>query len=120
MGNYGARKNMKPGDFGDFEGEEVVAATLAFRGSQPVDYPMAEGDVVHLLVRAEVRGVGFQRNADGDLYRRHGLVVTEATIPEGGLYDSVVDAVTLAADDRQGRQQLPLDGEGGDEQGGEE
>ena len=109
MSNVGARKDMPRGDFGAFEGEQVLAGSLQFQGSRPADRILHEGDTVHLLVQAEVRAVSFSRNADGDLVRRHVMRVVEAAEAPEHLFAEVVEVVREAADEREERVALPLD-----------
>lgn len=102
---------MAPGDFGEFEGEAVVAGSLAFQGSRPADRVLREGDTVMLLVQSEVRAVTFSRNADGDIVRRHTMRVVEMTVPPEGIFGEVVDAIRAATDSRDGKTPLPFDGD---------
>jgi len=111
MSNVGARKAQPRGDFGAFEGELVQAGTLQFQGQRPAPRLVHEGDTVYVLVQAEVRSVGFSRNADGDLVRRHVLKVVEAAEAPDRIQGAVITVVRAAADEREGRQQLPLDGD---------
>lgn len=114
MGNFGARKNVPHGEFGSFEGEKVVAGSFVFQGSRPAPDLAQEGDTVYLLVQAEVRAITFNRNADGDLTRRHVCRVVEVT-EAGDIQAPVIEILTAARDEREGRRQLPL-GEQTDEE----
>lgn len=114
MTNFGARTAVKHGDFGIFEGDAVVAGSLAFQGSRAAEGPLQEGDTVMLLIQAEVRSIAFSRNADGDLVRRHTMRVVEATEPPAEINAQVVDAIRAATDEREGREPLPFDGEDGE------
>jgi len=113
MTNVGARKDQPRGDFGAFEGELVQAGTLTFQGQRPAPSVLHEGDTVYLLAQAEVRSVGFSRNADGDLVRRHVLRVVEVAEAPDRIHDAVITVVRAAADQREGRQPIPGIGDDG-------
>ena len=112
MGNVGARRDVPRGDFGAFEGELVQAGTVSFQGQRPAPRLVHEGDTVWLLVQAEVRSVGFSRNTDGDLVRRHVLRVVEATEAPDSIEGAVITVVRAAADEREGRTPLAFDEDG--------
>lgn len=112
MANVGARKDMPLGDFGAFEGEMVLAGTLNFQGQRPAPRVMSEGDTVHLLVQAEVKAVGFSRNADGNLTRRHTLKIVEAAEAPDSIEGAVITVIRAAADEREGRVPLAFDEDG--------
>jgi len=107
MSNVGAGRDLPRGDFGAFEGELVQAGTVTFQGQRPAPRLVHEGDTVYLLVEAEVRSVGFSRNTDGDLVRRHVLRVVEAAEAPDRIHDAVITVVRAAADEREGREALP-------------
>ena len=113
MSNTGSRKTVKLGDFGAFEGDKVVAATVKFTGTKPAERKITEGgaEPVYWLVESNCSKVSFSRNVDGDLIRVHDLRLVEITEVPDAIRAQVVDALIAARDEREGRQQLPL-GEG--------
>lgn len=94
------------GAFGKFEGSDVNAATLNFRGTSVADQTYHKGDEATFIVRAQCAAVNF-RDLDDVTTRGHAFRVIDVAIAvEPGLVDAAGKALQAAQAGRLGATPL--------------
>lgn len=93
----------------DYEGRPVQVADLKVTGVAAADRPIEIGETLLLSVEVECTQV-LHKETDAGLKRTHTLKVVEVTEPLDDIAGRMLDQLRQAADHREGRQALPLDG----------
>jgi hypothetical protein len=94
--------------FGDVDGEVPNAALLKITGSGMAERAMMRGERVVITVIGTVSGLAFQEK-NGVLTRTHTIVAENMAEAIGDLAEEVTDFLTALEDERNAREQLPLE-----------
>lgn len=108
-------------DLSPYEGRDVAQATIRVTNAgdglsqalaiKPVEYH--HGETVHVVLECEVTNVDYPILKDTDLLaRRHTLRAGVSTIVDEKLVKKVLEAQRKAIEEAKGIQELPLDGDG--------
>lgn len=107
------------GLFGDLDGEEIELMAVKLSGTGLLDRVFTEDERVVLMITG-VAALPQIKRINGRLVRVHTVKAEKVAEPIEELAQEVERFIQAVDDKRKGQDQLPLDGEGDDDEGPDE